>query len=163
MNGYNGTGGSTAPGETIVDTMTSYNSQSGPVTGTNAYLYGYVFPLNPAKQVQYLQILNDTNIKIVAMNEVSQPEQVNLAAGTSQASIADNQDVITSPLSTNILPGNSFSAAAEPTGLGNTVLWEGQTFNIGPAGNNNAIGVNGVSITLPQGNFTSLMLLARCP
>ena len=41
--GYDGTGGTTAPGESIAAAMTSYNSLDGTESG-DVYLYGYVFP-----------------------------------------------------------------------------------------------------------------------
>ncbi len=138
--------------------MSAYDTSSATVQGT-VYLYGYVLPVNPNKTVSQLAISNDVNIKILAINDVNQPPQVNLAAGTNQAPTADNQQEITSTLTPNLVAGNSFSAALQPYGLGNTVSWNLQTFDIGPAAYNDVMALGGVSINLPQGNFTSLQLL----
>jgi hypothetical protein len=52
--GYLGTSPeTTAPGESIVETSTTYHTlTSGSKSGT-VYRYGYVFPLNPALTVAY--------------------------------------------------------------------------------------------------------------
>ena len=161
-NGYTGTAGSTALGETIVDTMTSFNTAAGQTMGT-VYLYGYVFPLNPALTVASLQVPNDLGMKILAIDEVDQPAQVNMGAGTNVAGIADNQPGITTTNTYNEgsidAAGESFSAAAQPAGLGSTVTWNQQTFAIGPADYNDIMEGGGASINLPEGNFTSLQLL----
>ena len=164
--GYLGTSNeTTAPGESIVESPTTYNKlASGPTTGT-VYLYGYVFPLNAGKTVSYIKLPNDTSIKILAMDEVYQPPQVNLAAGSTSAAVpaAFNQVGIGTTLtySQGNLDGHndSYSSAAQPAGLGSSVTWNGQTFSIGPADAGDVVQADGQAIELPQGNFTSLMIL----
>ncbi len=158
INGYSGTAGTTAPGETIVNKMNTYGTATGTV-----YLYGYKFPTNPSKTVEYLQISDDSTIKILAIDEVDQPEQVNLGAGNGQAPVADNQDGIgttnTAGLASLDNGGDAYSSAAQPYGLGTTITWNLQTFDVPPAGYNDVVQIGGVSFYLPEGNFTSLDLL----
>ena len=73
--------GSTAPGESVALTMTTYLSTSG-VVDHSVDLYGYVFPVNPDKTVAYIQLPDDPSVIIVAIDEVYQPEQVNLGDAT---------------------------------------------------------------------------------
>ena len=111
--GYTGTPGSTAPGESIVASPPTYNTlASGPTTGT-VYLYGYVFPLNPAKTVAYIKLPSDTSIKVLAVDEVDQPgpvnrpEQVNLGDATYYARPAFNAVGITVNSRTQTRPAES--------------------------------------------------------
>ena len=164
--GYLGTSTeTTAPGESIVEAPTTYNKLASGSTAGPVYLYGYIFPLSPGKTVAYIKLPTDTSIKILAMNEVNSPEQVNLAAGSTATSIpvADNQIGIGTTLTKAI--GNidgkndTYSSAAQPTGLGNSVTWNGQTFAMGPAAYDDFVQADGQSIELPQGQYTSLMIL----
>jgi hypothetical protein len=155
----------TAPGESIVESPSTYNKlASGSSTGP-VYLYGYVFPLSAGKTVAYIKLPTDTSIKILAMDEVSSPEQVNLAAGSTAAAIpvADNQIGISTTLTKALGnldgKGDTYSSAAQPNGLGNSVTWNSQTFAIGPAAYDDFVQADGQSIELPQGQYTSLMIL----
>ena len=56
---------------------------------------------------------------------------------------------------------NTYSANA----LGNTVNWNGQTFDIGPATvsvDDEVMASGSPPITLPEGNYTSIEFLASC-
>ena len=129
------------------------------------YLYGYVFPLNPAKTVSYIKLPTDTSIKILAMDQVSSSAQVNLDGGSTAAGIpvADNLDGIGTTLTKSLgnLDGkdDTCSAASQPVGLGNSVTWNGQAFAIGPAAIDDVVQADGQSIVLPQGQYTILMIL----
>ena len=148
-----------------METASTYDKLgSGPTAGT-VYLYGYVFPLNPALTVAYIKLPTNTSIKILAMDEVYTPEQISLDSGgtTTGIPIADNQTGISTTLTNS--DGNidghddTYSAAAQPAGLGNSVTWNGQTFAIGPAATDDVVQANGQRLELPQGQFTSLMIL----
>ena len=52
-------------------TMTYFNAASGRVNQT-VYLYGYSFPLDPRKTVSYMEVPNDNNIKVLAIDELYQ-------------------------------------------------------------------------------------------
>ena len=82
--GYNGAG-TTAPGEAIVLDMSYLNTYTGgtevqTTTGAGTYLYGYIIPINPAKLLTGLTLPDNPNIKIVAIDLVNQPPQVNLTS-----------------------------------------------------------------------------------
>ena len=91
--------------------------------------------------------------------------QVNLGSGSSPVgpAVADNLIGIGTTLTYSLgnLDGrdDSFSSAAQPAGLGNSITWNSQTFAIGPALYDDVIQANGQAIQLPQGQYTSLMIL----
>jgi hypothetical protein len=166
VNGYTGTLGTTAPNESVALQMTSYNSPSG-VVHQDVDLYGYVFSLNPGKTVQYLELPNDSNIQVLAIDEVYQPEQVDLAEGVDNAAPAFNAVAITMNSATNV-PGAAGIGAGyslSANALGSTLNWNGQTFEFGPASASNSYsnvisGSGNGPILLPQGHYTSVQILA---
>ena len=149
----------TAAWESIAWPMNNYNNSSGNQIG-NTYLYGYVLPTNPTKTVMSLSVPNNGVMHILAVDVVNQPEQVNLGDATNNASPAFNTVGISVNARTQVTGGAStYSANA----LGNTVAWNGQTFNIGPAtvSVSDAIAASGnPPILLPEGEYTSIQFLA---
>ena len=125
-----------------------------------------MLPTNPSKLVADLRVPNNTTIKILAIDVVDQPPQVNLGDATNSASPAFNTIGISMQPETNVPgagidgAGGSYSALA----LGNTVAWNSQTFDIGPAAAtspDNVIAASGSPpILLPQGHYTSVQFLA---
>ena len=107
MNGYTGTGGTTAPGESIAVTMTSYNTATGNTSG-QVYLYGYVFSTSTAHAIASIQLPNDSKIKILAIDEVLAPSHSVSEAGVikGKAVAAGSQ-----PLPGNVMTGTSPSLA----------------------------------------------------
>ena len=120
--------------------------------------------MNPNKIAIGISPGNNNVIAILAVTLVSQPPQVNMGYGSNTVRLPYNQVGISTVLdpTTGTISGDSYSAAAAPQGLGNSVTWGSQVFNIGPAGVNNILEVNGAGwLSLPEGNFNSLELLAR--
>ncbi len=171
--GYIGAG-TTAGWESVALTMHSYNKATGNTVG-NVDLYGYVLPVNPAKVVKDLRTANNSNIVVVAVDVVNQPAQVNLGNATNSANPAFNWLGITmQPNTTLAFPnvgivfgGDTYSAGTGTTNLNNTVSWNAQTFNIGPASVGstsgllfNVVAATGNTVYLPQGQFTSIEVLA---
>jgi len=156
LGGYTGAG-TTAPGESIAVTMPYYNNQNSGRTNTTAYLYGYDFPLNPAKAVTSVSLNN--NMAIFALDLVSTPAQVNLNAAPDNSSPAFNLAGISLDKGAQYAnldgSGHSYSAKA----MGNTITWSGQVFNIGSAMINDVIQAERQTISLPAGYLTNLMLL----
>ena len=74
VHGYNGTGGTTAPGESIAVTMTSYNTSSANTSG-HVYLYGYVFSTSTTEPIVSIKLPNNSDIKILAIDEVNAAQQ----------------------------------------------------------------------------------------
>jgi hypothetical protein len=163
--GYDGAG-TNAPGETTVAT-TSFNQYSGgseSLGSGSVYLYGYTIPVNPNKTVTRLQFGNNNAVDILAIDLIQHPEQVNLGYGNSGGvALPYNEIGITSTNSRNQggidSAGDTYSAAAAPAGLGESVTWNAQTFVFGPGGTNNVVQASGQSITLAPGNYTSLQIL----
>ena len=164
--GYDGTGGTTAPGESIAKAMTTYNTLDGTESG-DVYLYGYVFAVNPAKMVASIEFPSDSKVKVLAIDEVNQPPQVNLG-NAADGNPATNVFALTF----NNTPGNndgtgldgsgdtySLNALASVTGSASMVTWNSQDFNFGPIDVNDAIAAAGQTIVLPQGYFTSIEIL----
>ena len=97
----------------------------------------------------------------MAIDEVYQPAQVNLGDATNSAAPAFNTIGISTNARTSVTGGiSTYSANA----LGNTVAWNGQTFNIGPAtvSVNDARGDRRVSrrSRFLKGKYTSVQFLA---
>ena len=163
--GYTGYG-TTAPGESIAAGMTSYNTPSGTLTGTHAYLYGYVFPVNPAAMVASIVFPTNSKVTVLAIDEVSQTPRVNLGNATA-ANPADNVDALTFTAGAGFagtgIDGNgdtySLNALASVTGSAAAVTWNSQNFNLGPAYADDAVAAEGQTIPLPAGQFTSIELL----
>jgi hypothetical protein len=156
--GYTGSLGSTAPGESIALNMSTYLSSTA-VVSQHVDLYGYVFPVNPNNTVAYMQLPDDPSVVIVAIDEVYQPEQVNLGDATGSASPAFNAIGISTNAQT-VVTGNLSTYSANA--LGNVVSWNGQIFDIGPAtvGVNDEIMASGSpAIALPGGYYTSIQFL----
>ncbi len=169
QNGYDG-GGTTAPDESLVATMISYNSSSSGNMRGFAYLYGYVLPVSPGQLVSSITLPNNVHIVVIAIDEVDQPAQVNL--GDIANSV--NPPTTISALSFNGITGlpsggfnginsanESYSATNLATVMGSasTPTWNSQTFNLGPTLYGDAIASNSQVITLPPGSFTSIEIL----
>src|SRR5262249_55606199 len=145
--------------ETTVKSMGVYNSYSGgsnsQMTG-NAYVYGYNIPLDSTRNLYLLGLPNNQNMVILAIDLVSQPPQVNMGYGSNTTRLPYGRVGITTPLSPALGAldgaGESYSALPAPKGLGNSVTWGNQTFNIGPAGVNDVMLFTGGPLTLPPGN-----------
>ena len=165
--GYNGTGGTTAPGESIAKAMTTYNTLDGNESG-DVYLYGYVFAVNPAKMVASIEFPSNSKVKVLAIDEVNQPPQVNLGNDAD-----GNPPTNVFALTFNNTPGNndgtgldgsgdtySLNALASVTGSASTVTWNSQDFNLGSIDADDAVAATeGQTIVLPQGYFTSIDIL----
>ncbi|MGC8640934.1 MAG: hypothetical protein ACP5XB_13785, partial [Isosphaeraceae bacterium] len=87
--GYTGVGGTTAPGESIAATMSYYNNTVyGPQQGTHAYLYGYNFAINPNKTLSYIQLNNNPNMAIFAIDLVNTQAKQQIAMAPASGSSA---------------------------------------------------------------------------
>jgi hypothetical protein len=78
QHGYNGTLGSTAPGESIALAMASYYNSSGQVN-QNVDLYSYVFSTKTTAAVASITLPTNASIKILAIDVVAQAVPSDLA------------------------------------------------------------------------------------
>ena len=168
MYGHAGAG-TTAPGEAIAATMTSYNTSTGTHTGTDVYLYGYVIPVDPTRMVSSIVFPNNAKVKILAIDEVNLPPQVNLG-NASNANPPANAVGLTFTAGASNNGGTgldgqghtiSLNALASVTGSASVISWNSEDFNLGPASVDDVIAGQspGQTVVLPQGYFTSLQLL----
>src|SRR5262249_26963789 len=64
------------PGESTVVTMAYRDRSNGTMDNRTFLVYGYSFPLNAAKQVQSIQLPNDGNVEVLALDvATTQPRQ----------------------------------------------------------------------------------------
>jgi hypothetical protein len=144
----------TNTGESVVEQTTyrNYSTNNGQQLLT-MYLYGYSLPLSPGKTVQSVQLPSDSNVKILAMAMLYQP-QLSLSGSYNQVGITSDEQ-------TNLgnLDGGGYSYSMNALG-GSAVYWGPVTFTLGPTGQNDVVYANGQTITLPAVYATSLKLLA---
>ena len=168
-NGYTGQG-TNAPGETTVLTLNyldAYSNGAESTTTTKTYLYGYIIPVNPGGTLESLTLPNNSNIKILSLDLIMQPPQVDLAApgstiigDSSFNDIGITADGVSIPTDTGAIVGlGNTDAAYSATKLGTSATWDGQTFNFGAADSPDTYAVNGWPINLPQGEYTNLLIL----
>jgi hypothetical protein len=150
------TGAQNYPGEWVAAALPYQDLASGAVNGGTAVnLYGYWLPLDNTKLAQSLQLPNNPNVVVLAMNLLNTPLPVLLSSSWNRAGIYDDgsQFSATGGLDGD---GNSYSANA----LGDQQFWQGALFNFGPPNVTNVISAAGQTINLPPGQFGSLLLLA---
>ena len=136
--------------------MNYYNSYSGGATWqyyTKTFLYGYVIPTSPSKTITQLWLPSDSDIQILAVDEIMQPPQVNLNSYYNEVGIT------TSGSSTPGVFNGGTSYSSTALG-GNTVTWGTTTFNLGSANVNNAVSVSGQTISLTPGSYSGVQILA---
>jgi hypothetical protein len=115
-------------------------------------LYGYSFDLDPTKTVKSITLPNNSHVKIVAMT-LSTSVPVNLSSSYNNDGIVNDGSTFSTGLDND---GNALSA----NWLGSTVMWNNQAYVLGAAGGNNVVQASGQTIALPQGNYSTLSLLA---
>ena len=158
LTGSNGTGGTTAPGESIAKSMAYYNywngSSTSQITTTN-YVYQYVFAINPAKVVSSITLPNDANVKILAIDEASLPPQVNLNSAPGGISPAFNLVGLSPDTGYGSVNLDGASHGYSAKLVGNAITWSGQVFNIGAVLTNDVVKATGQTITLSTGYLTN--------
>jgi Fibronectin type III domain len=156
--GYNGAG-TNAPGESTAFTMNDLDTYSGGTNGTESqtgektFLYGYVIPTSPSKTITGLVLPSDADIQVLAMDEISQPSQVDLASYFNEVGITKTG---------SSTPGGFFGSESYSWAAlgGNTVAWGTSTFDLGSLNSNNVMSVSGQSIYLTPGSDSSIQILA---
>ena len=144
------------PGEFIAASM-AYRDNGGGVedTGTAVKVYGYIFPLNPAKTASRITLPNDGNVMVLAFTLANEPFPASLASYYNRAGIYTDS---TNFSSTGGLDGGG--AAYSATLLGSSVIWSNTVFDFGPANQTNVIAAAAQTLTLPAGKDSVLRMLA---
>ena len=125
-NGYTETPGSTAPGESIVATMSQHDTWNGTQdvsttgSGNTVYVYGYVIPVDPSRTLQSLSLPNN-NMAIFAIDVVNTQARQQIAmaptGGSSALGSASPLSVRSSATSASVaadLGAPAFSGPADP-------------------------------------------------
>jgi hypothetical protein len=140
-------------GETIAAAM-SYRINPGGGQDANPYdVYAYSIPIPSGKVVKSITLPQTRDVVVLAMTLVPLPSVVaNLAPAFNVYGIANNGVAVTQGgFDTS---GYAYSA----NGLPSTITLGGVPVTLGPAGAPDAVAAS--TVTLPQGNFAALKLLA---
>jgi hypothetical protein len=144
------------PGEWVAAALPHRDQAAGTVdNGTAVNLYGYWFPLDNTKVAQSIQLPNNPNVVVLAMNLVNTPLPVLFSSSWNRAGIYTDGTVFSA---TGGLDGDGNACSANA--LGEQQLWQGALFNFGPPNVTNVVSAAGQTINLPPGQFGSLFLLA---
>jgi hypothetical protein len=148
-------------------TVTSYSNQftatsmpyrlfsSGSLNASSPHLYGYVLPLNNTKIAQSLKLPSNANLDILAISLADAPLPVSLQGNYNRAGIYSDGNQFGSNAGVDN-DGTALSA----TLLGASESWHNTLFEFGLPNVTNVISAAGQTINLPQGRYSSLMMLA---
>ena len=123
-------------------------------------LGGYIFTLNPAKTVKSIALPSNGNLIILAMQLATDVTPVSLSAYYNRAGIYTDGTTYTNP-ATGGLDGsaggnNSYSGSL----LGSWQIWTNTIFDFGTLNATNVIFSTNQIVSLPQGNYSHLRMLA---
>ena len=136
-------------------TMPYRLASSGSADSSGTQLFGYLFPINNTKTVQSLTLPNNANVEVLAVTLANTPVPVSLQSNDNRAGIYT--DGTTFPSGAGLdNDGNAYSA----TLLGPAETWHNSFFEFGLANQTNVVGAAGQTIPLPQGQYSSLLMLA---
>jgi hypothetical protein len=142
------------PGETVALAMPYRLTATGALDNRTFNLYGYSLALNAAKTVQSIKLPPNRDVVVLAINLTNKalPVTASLAAAANVNAVDSNG----SPVPNGGIDGAGFAYSANL--LGSSLTWSGATFTIaGPGG---AGAVSNATVTLPAGNYSTLLLLA---
>jgi hypothetical protein len=144
------------PEQFIAVTIPYRLGNNGSANSAGTHLYGYVFPLNNTKTVRNFKLPTAGNVEILAISLANTPLPAPLQADYNRAGIySDGTKFTTGGLDND---GNALSANL----LDLTQTWRDTLFDFGPADVTNVVTANGQTIPLPQGQYSSLNMLATC-
>jgi hypothetical protein len=136
----------------IAVTMPYRDAGSG-LDASTTHIYGYLFPLNNTKTVQSLTLPDNSDVDILAVTLANTPLPVSLQTYNRAGIYTDGTQFTTGGLDND---GNAYSA----TLLGPAQTWHNSLFAFGLPNQTNVISASGQVITLPQGQYSSLLMLA---
>src|SRR5271157_655937 len=119
VTGYTGTGGTTAPGESIAAIPNYYNYWNGSTSSqinTKNYVYGYSFAVNSAKVIASIALPSDGNVKILAIDETykgGSPKPALASGGPHSGPLSSTVGPVPSPTSVALV-GTTSDAMSAP-------------------------------------------------
>ncbi len=117
------------------------------------YLYGYSFALNSTKTVSSITLPTNANVVVLAITLTNGPTAVNLSSAYSRTGIVTDGTTFSASGGLD-LNGSAYSGNL----LGTSVVFQGLSFNLGPANAPDAVA--NATIPLPTGQYHTLGLLA---
>jgi len=144
-------------GESTVDACLYRNNSNGTKDFRTFSLYEYTFTLDQTKTVKSITLPHNSNFKTLAMTLVNTPASASLAAFYNRPGMYTDGTSFTNPATGGIDGGG---AAYSASLLGNSQIWNGVQFNLGPANVTNVVSCSNQLISLPAGSFRSLRMLA---
>ena len=144
------------PGEyTVVNTLYLDTSDGGEQSFSGGQsVDGYVFVLDQTKTVKSIELPDDANVVILAMDLASDDVQVPLSAYYNRAGIYTDTTTYTNLVG---LDGSGYSYTGTETG--NYITWGNSLFAFGALNETNVISCAGQTITLPSGKYAQLQML----
>ncbi|HUD45995.1 MAG TPA: protease pro-enzyme activation domain-containing protein [Candidatus Baltobacteraceae bacterium] len=142
------------PNQSIAVTM-PYRLFDGNVNSSTSYLFGYLFPLNNTKTVQSLKLPATSDVEVLAVSLANTPLPVSLQSNYNRAGIYTDGTSFGSAAGMDD-DGNALSA----TLLGPSEVWRNTLFEYGVPNATNVVSATGQTITLPQGQYSALLMLA---
>jgi hypothetical protein len=118
-------------------------------------VYGYLFPLNNTKTVKSFKLPDNGNVEVLAVSLANSPLPVSLQADYNRAGIYTEGTIFTNGLDND---GNALSANL----LGATETWHDSLFAYGQPNVTNVVSATGRTISMPQGQYSALLMLAAC-
>jgi hypothetical protein len=142
------------PDQLIAATMPYRLNNSGSADSSTTHLYGYIFQLNNTKTVQKFKLPSNGNLEVLAISLANTPLPVSLQADYNRAGIYSDGAKFTAGDGLDN-DGNALSA----TLLGQSESWHNMLFAFGPANATNVVSGTGQTVALPQGQYSSLLML----
>jgi hypothetical protein len=141
----------------LVAVTMSYRLNEGNASQDITHLFGYILPLNNTKTVRSLKLPSNSDVEVLAVTLANTPLPVSLQAYYNRAGVyTDGTDFAAGTGLDN--DGNALSA----TLLGPTQTWHDMLFEFGPVNETNVISAAGETVALPEGQYSTLLMLATC-
>jgi hypothetical protein len=132
-----------------------YRLYTGSVNSSGADVFGYLYPLNNTKTVKSLKLPGNANVDVLAVTLANTPLPVSLQSNYNRAGIYTDGTTFGSSAGLDD-DGSALSA----TLLGSSEAWHSTLFQYGLANATNVVSATGQTITLPQGQYSALLMLA---
>jgi hypothetical protein len=132
----------------------SYRLFDGSINSASTHLYGYLFPLNNTKTVRTFKLPSNANVNVLAITLANTPLPVSLQSNYNRAGIYTDGTSFGSSAGLDD-DGSALSA----TLLGPSETWHNVLLDYGVANVTNVISAAGQTVALPQGQYSSLLML----
>ena len=167
------------PNESILSSQDSLNTVSGGQDATDNFIYSYGYTLPEGKTLKSITLPDNPHLRLLGV-ALSTPAAVELSWNAYGLVVGNNQVPNSQGMDGH---GNYYNVNDAGNGLGQAtsgpdesnydyrqIAWGGAIFDLGPApnhysqsnnrhGNNNFVQASGQTISVPSGDFSSLLLI----